>query len=134
MKVAELIGARLDYWVGRADGVIPCATVSEAHPALDSENGRRMFVNALGVLTLVAKDCVQPWRPSTDWLQGGPLMERVHIQPWHRDEDGSDNVWHAVCPMPRGYEATEDGPTLLVAAMRAYVASKFGDEVPCENI
>jgi hypothetical protein len=35
--------------------------------------------------------------------------------------------------MMGGYESTESGPTLLIAAMRAYVVSKFGNDVPDET-
>jgi hypothetical protein len=75
---------------------------------------------------------VKPY--STDWAQGGPILERerfiriaanvsggftvsskiVEIQ----DDDSFNIRWvHGV------------GPTPLIAAMRCYVASKLGDEV-----
>lgn len=68
--------------------------------------------------------------PSTDWAQGGPIIERekielhcwdFHSMPWKAamwwdDEDSSAEI--------QAY-----GTTPLIAAMRCYVASKLGDEV-----
>lgn len=67
---------------------------------------------------------------STDWAQGGPIIEREGI------EIRKGNPLH----FPQGNESGEHyeplwiagkihGQTALVAAMRHYVASKLGDEV-----
>jgi hypothetical protein len=58
--------------------------------------------------------------PSTDWSQGGPIIERERISITHQ--------------VGRWAAQTDDdlfayGPTPLIAAMRCYVASKLGDEV-----
>jgi hypothetical protein len=53
---------------------------------------------------------------STDWAQGGPIIER----------EGIALLPPELAEMP-GYEGR--GETLLIAAMRCYVASKLGDEV-----
>ena len=60
---------------------------------------------------------------STDWAQGGPIIERnrMYIRPYYNDPPGQ---WCAEC----GAEFTF-GPTPLIAAMRCYVASKLGDTV-----
>jgi hypothetical protein len=67
------------------------------------------------------------YSPSTDWLEGGPIIERENVG--------------IVCQQPEStqrcaYRQTNDGevfyyygPTPLIAAMRCYVASKLGDEV-----
>jgi hypothetical protein len=65
------------------------------------------------------------YSPSTDWAQGGAIIEREKINvsmsataPWMGFMyDGTEMVW--LC----------DGPTPLIAAMRCYVASVLGDEV-----
>ena len=61
--------------------------------------------------------------PSTNWAQGGPIIEREKIatQFWV-----SEDAWEAL--IKGGFFASY-GPTPLIAAMRAYVASKLGDEV-----
>jgi hypothetical protein len=75
--------------------------------------------------------------PSTNPAQGQPIMERERIAIW---PDGA-SCWRAMHPdhadgawLENGViDATafdgESGETQLQAAMRAYVASKFGDEV-----
>jgi len=62
------------------------------------------------------------WRsPSTDWAVGGPIIERAGINllelggAWVA-RASTDGIW--------------SGETPLIAAMRAYVASVLGDEVP----
>ena len=63
--------------------------------------------------------------PSTDWAQGGPLIEKYEIDlklvaegEWQASNVFDDIAFHRYF-----------GPTPLVAAMRCYVASKLGDEV-----
>lgn len=106
MKVSELEGAELDYWVAVAEG--KNATLKEL-----------LFNNF---------DCSEcgaglGFTPSTDWLNGGPIIERERI--WLSDDN---QEWIASC-RPHIDDAIHSGPTPLIAAMRAYVASKFGDTV-----
>jgi hypothetical protein len=66
---------------------------------------------------------------STDWAQGGPIIEREEIclkkdQP-PRIAAYEWNAW----TMLKSNAASGRGPTPLIAAMRAYVASQLGDEV-----
>jgi hypothetical protein len=59
---------------------------------------------------------------STDWAQGGPIIERenIAIAYW----ETTFNPWKSWVN-----EIVEYGPTPLIAAMRCYVASKLGDDV-----
>jgi hypothetical protein len=64
------------------------------------------------------------WAPSRSWAVAGPIIERKRIS-----IDAGDGDWTAHCPMAVKHGiASEDGPPPLIAAMRAYVASKFGEE------
>jgi hypothetical protein len=67
--------------------------------------------------------------PSIDWSQGGPIIEREGISVWRRDGEWAatdgDVVYEEEVTGPKW-----KGPTALIAAMRAYVASKFDNEVP----
>lgn len=101
MKTSELTGAQLDAWVATAAGLV------------------------IGHL---------PYLPSTEWADGGPLIERegIHVAPM----PGKGSTWCAIA-LGRVHERAGggrgkwmEGPTSLIAAMRAYVASKFGEEVP----
>lgn len=60
---------------------------------------------------------------STDWAQGGPIIEREGIELVTVSHD-----WRAMINSEDGW-LREYGPTPLIAAMRCYVASKLGDEV-----
>lgn len=62
------------------------------------------------------------WAPSTDWEQGGPIIEREMIGVCRSYVSGWDGYV--------SFHRTKNGPTLLIAAMRSYVATKYGDEVP----
>jgi hypothetical protein len=62
------------------------------------------------------------YAPSTDWAQGGPIIEREKLaicigwKQWLAFSDDTEN-------------AGVQGPTPLIAAMRCYVASKLGDDI-----
>ena len=60
------------------------------------------------------------YTPSTNWAQGGPIIEREKIEL----EYGGPEWWACI-------KADDDfsGPTPLIAAMRCYVASVLGNEV-----
>ena len=77
---------------------------------------------------------------STDWSQGGPIIEREKIGVWwathYVDEDGVEygNHWYAEtgCTDENAdsrYCGVTDAQTPLIAAMRCYVAGQLGDEV-----
>lgn len=107
VKTSELTGAALDWAVAKCKGV-------------DIDK----FFDAW------VKDPDEPhfnkqFKPSTDWSQGGPIIERENISVQARD-----GVWSASMKMPDGsWPIWGYGPSPLIAAMRCYVASKLGDEV-----
>lgn len=61
---------------------------------------------------------------TTDWAQGGLIIEREQISIWAR---GSEWAAESFVHNHQGLESV--GPTPLIAAMRCYVASKLGDEI-----
>ena len=111
MQIKDLKGAMLDYWVARAEGL----KAEIKHRGHSAETCWTILPN--GVTDY-------HFTPSTSWAQGGPIIEREEISllpgPWSAQVFLEDGL--------RSFEGT--GSTPLVAAMRAYVASKFGDEVP----
>jgi len=64
------------------------------------------------------------WAPSTDWAQGGPIIQREDIA-LHPVADTVGWFAHKVW----GEKGEYNGPTPLIAAMRCYVTSKLGDEI-----
>jgi hypothetical protein len=65
---------------------------------------------------------------STDWSQGGPIIERVKIE-LHNRTDPVDS-WSAFAEL----QVYGVGPTPLIAAMRCYVASMLGDNVEIPEV
>jgi hypothetical protein len=65
---------------------------------------------------------------STNWMYGGPIIEREGI---NLDNYAKNPNWSAWTPAPErdSGEAQAYGPTPLIAAMRCYVASELGDKV-----
>lgn len=126
-RVADLTGAELDLWVAKAAGVD--AVLSDVYP-----DGSRSAV------TYYSRDHDgfidgRGYCPSSHWSDGGPLLAklpRIRIQ--ENDETGFSvqSFPDPYCALPiYGY-----GETILIAAMRALVASKFGEtvtdqEAPC---
>ena len=67
------------------------------------------------------------YSPSTNWAQGGPIIERE----WICADRLMDGRWWA-CKRTNAGDSMlfqNAGPTPLIAAMRCYVTSKMGDEV-----
>lgn len=114
MKVSELTGAELDYWVAKAKGQNPCI---EDAKCMISWNAGELGGNETHRAY---------FQPSVDWTQGGPIIEREEIAV--RPSVIPDAGWVA-CLDHGDFEQAE---TPLIAAMRAYVSSKYGDEVPSE--
>ena len=91
MKTNELTGAALDWAVAQCEG-------------FSVRNG-------------FDDNCPEY---STDWTQGGPIIEREEICMLALVR----GLWLSI-----NMGRTQYGPTPLIAAMRCYVASKLGDEV-----
>lgn len=106
MKTAELTGAALDWAVAKCWGEVALV------------NGEPWLVT--GGLRYVQQ---RPFNPSTNWAQGGPIIERERIA---TRENADSPEWYAC---KRWDSNGKFGKTLLIAAMRCYVASKLGDEV-----
>jgi hypothetical protein len=82
----------------------------------------------------VAKALGEPERDfagfSQYWDIGGPIIERERIWLAYESDNGEGGSdWVATIGADFASHLHETGPTPLIAAMRAYVASKFGEEV-----
>lgn len=72
------------------------------------------------------------YAPSTDWAQGGPIIDRKKIKLLHEaSEVYTHNAkWWATTDIDYDDPVhREFGPTPLIAAMRCYVDSVLGDVV-----
>jgi hypothetical protein len=117
MKTSELIGAALDWAVAKCK-----------YPELvwGSSIGIHHASHQIVIPHLPEPQCY--WNPSTNWAQGGPIIEREEINV-DVSETGTAPETKWVATITKGNEAWVHGPTPLIAAMRCYVASKFGDTV-----
>lgn len=123
VKTSELIGAQLDWAVakceGRDDPIYRFAPESGDADFDPNEDYSKMFY-------ISGPERLGPFSPSTNWSQGGPILDRKGIWLCTTDEGIEDKEcwWRAELP----YRSVEVGPTPLIAAMRAYVAANIGDE------
>ncbi|MFM7008073.1 MAG: phage protein NinX family protein [Betaproteobacteria bacterium] len=111
MKTYELTGAALDWavakcegWIDDCNGWLYCATLPEV------ENGH--------------------YKPSTDWAQGGPIIERERIEVRYRV---GVNLTASIDGKHEQSVPYRQPNAQLTVAMRCYVASKLGEEVEVPN-
>lgn len=114
VKTSELTGAALDWAVAKCEGVE--VKKFKESPSLFYGKG------------------FDKYHPSTDWAQGGPIIEKMHGYCMeHYPELPEDERFYcstsSVAETWHDHPVSARGGTTLVAAMRAYVASKLGDEV-----
>ena len=73
------------------------------------------------------------YSPSTDWAQGGPIIERERMGGWYCDavieSDGTVDRDKCYYAEDKDGDHVQTGPTPLITYMRCYVASKLGDEI-----
>lgn len=139
MKVADMTGALLDYWVASALGEQAC--IRRVRLTLGNSDGSidRVLVDENRCLRPMHSERDKPqdeWRGafwlgySSNWELGGPLIEKHEISVEYGH--GGDQPWRAEIGFK--YNLTDgwvmSGSTPLIAAMRAYVFSTFGDTVP----
>jgi hypothetical protein len=110
IKTSELQGAALDWAVAKCEGVT----------ILPKKRGGCYVTLDRGETILL--------RYSTDWAQGGPIIEceEIALEPMTHDEHGDG--WLAT-RVEGPAVCMEFGQTMLIAAMRCFVVSKLGDEI-----
>lgn len=131
IKTSELTGAALDWAVAICEGYT------------DLRRNCHAFNNAL-LMTPPRSDYgsveLYDLNYSSDWDLGGPIIEREGIAilrrgPWVNPVQAA--IWVAEITHPPSLtsrnalqkDVCKSGPTPLIAAMRAFVASRLGDEV-----
>ena len=138
IKTSQLIGPALDWVVAKCEAL-----------CLGSD--------PFGLKPIIAAPVfVKNYKPSTDWEQGGPIIEREKIDLEFMDnfeawcgsvlrEYGQDRESYSDDQDRESYTAEQEsfvgyGPTPLIAAMRCYCCAKLGDEIdipqelqPCQQ-
>ena len=111
VKINTLIGPALDWAVAKCEGHewrCPWLLEKEGYVAW------RNYERAWGYPT-------PPY--STDWSQGGPIIERERISVSAHQDGVNWQAWRSF------YRPFYEANAPLIAAMRCYVASQLGDEV-----
>ena len=110
IKTTELQGPALDWAVANCEGELS-QHGGQVHLV---ESKVRFYEDTLDI----------QYAPSTNWAQGGPIIERQRIS-----TQTTEDYWDADLTTESGAFIQSIGDTPLVAAMRAYVASQLGGEV-----
>ena len=129
IKVSEATGPVLDWLVAKCEGAFDLQRRECFH-----NRPWFFYMRDDDEPDIVRHTYLNEYEPSTDWAQGGQIIER-EAHNLFKHNGGTE--WCCATNVPRdGYTAivTADGPTPLIAACRCYVASKMGDvvEVPEE--
>lgn len=148
IKTSELTGAALDWAVAVCEGLPIRHDPMNFGPAV-AEGGFWIWDERGPIGKRDYRLIGRQYSPSNNWSQGGPLIERERITVIHTERWDTDKGHVPLCAASKGpHSPTESyehvqmvptyiigaddsitGPTPLIAAMRAFVASKLGDEV-----
>jgi hypothetical protein len=115
VETSELIGPALDWAVAKCEGWEDDRYMRSPY-IRKNVHGR-----VIGIQVPIHRE-YRWFNPSTDWAQGGPIIER-EIESLY--EHKPLECWAAKSKQGD----LRYGPTPLIAAMRCYVASKLGDTV-----
>lgn len=136
IKTSDLIGPALNWAVLTALGYTIWDGDWYADPA--DHGCRYKTARYARSIAVVCADGT-PYHPSTDWSQGGPIIEQndISFRKYHNPKSEAHGTYYARVCQDSGtligwYKTTgfqQTGPTPLIAAMRCLVASKLGDEV-----
>lgn len=148
LRTSDLIGAALDWAVAKvcvaqgsvsidphdaksglpymtfdADGPCIWGAGREAAGTINNETGKPWVIHGPG----------GRFEPSTDWSQGGPLIEKYGVAIDYRKLSKS---WDAHCSAMRGDSWMNSCETPLIATCRAIVSAHLGDsvDVPAELV
>ena len=117
IKISELTGAQLNWAVAECEGKVEQGVYGT--PEL-LESG--LHLHYCDVLLS------HPYNPSTDWAQGGTLIQREGIG-IRQYGDFLESHWQADKWAFKFVDPMATGPTPLIAAMRVYVMAKHGNEI-----
>ena len=117
VKISEITGTALDWLVAKCEGMVAQGVYGE--PELTQDGLHLHYCDVL---------LSHPYSPSTDWAEGGPIVQREGIG-IRQYGDFLESRWQADKWAFKFVDPMATGTTPLIAAMRCYVSSKLGDEV-----
>lgn len=121
VKVSELSGPALDWAV---------ATALDYKPILESESTGPDFWMCQVPWGGYAEIGGEGFSPSSDWSQGGPIIENHNLEIIFNKE----GAWASVKMWSGDHYMDDDefypsGETILIAACRGIVTAKIGEEI-----
>lgn len=124
VKTAELVGAALDWAVAKVEAV-ENLVLRKGQPAFERDFDPDCWADDHDMKLF---KCWRFYTPSTDWGQGGPLIEarELTVEPSAWDWRGVCVLWRA---QEQGASNYFEHTNLLAAAMRAVVHAKLGETV-----
>ena len=103
IKVSEATNPQLNWLVAKARGI-------------------KVKQGPNGILYTIDQHTLTVYSPTTNWSQGGPLIDLWKVDVVHQGQH--PEPWHAAVRCETG-----NGPTPLIAVIRAHVTSDMGEEV-----
>lgn len=130
VKTSDLTGPALDWAVAKCE---------ELAVTIDTHHTTGICIFDTELLNMEVDSGAQ-YQPSTNWAQGGPIIEREQIDiSFISSDTDSPGFWAANSLRPKSHRDFWPygyGLTPLISAMRCYVASKLGEsvEIPAELV
>lgn len=123
VRVSNLLGAPLDWAVAQVEGIETSWRYGRELVKVHDRGGIKLIESIRSI-----------YSPSSDWSQGGPLIEK-HLGSIHHNPHLEDSSCRYSAG-PAGAGIWLYGPTALVAFCRTLVLTKLGDtvQVPKELI
>ena len=117
VKTAELTGTALDWAVAKCEWGVTELVFDGITHGFNLDGNTKVLSQGWAPS--------MSWHPSTNWSQGGPIIEREGITVCH----GSPVHGLEWLACDRSSTHIQHGPSYLIAAMRCFCASKLGEEV-----
>ncbi len=114
-SVSELSNVELDYLVAKIDDILYFRD-TEGHVLEIDREGR--------VYGVTADSRMYAYSPTTEWRQGGPLIDKYRISVQRTGMEWTADI---------GREISAAAPTPLIAAMRALVTLRRGTMIEVDD-
>lgn len=127
----DLVNVRVDILRGAALDWAACKALG-SEPVVEDWGGPHPFV----VLSDHGAFEMVPWEPSSNWCQGGPIIQHHNIAVW---PEANGKYSAGFCTGSRHAELdlpgiVLEGETALMAICRALVVAKFGEVVEVPSV
>lgn len=116
VRVSNLVGAALDWAVAQVEGIETSWRYGRELVKVHDRGGIKLVESIRSI-----------YSPSTDWSQGGPLVDKHHGGLHYEAHLVDANFRYSSGPGRTGFWCY--GPTALIAFCRGLVKAKLGDTI-----